>query len=277
MIKLLNLLFILAMFACSWVQSSLPKKEYTSSKIEIQANSYYNMAEYYRAFHKYKESVEMLDEAINLFNMKGDKEKVALCYLRKMSLAILLNNEKDFLKLEKDFELLQKIENLNLSNEMKFIKAKYFYWQKNSASANELINNLISTFIKDKEKSAFYHFYYFSENKTKLNALEIKKYVEEINELYEIYEDGALNNIDILTFSSLQMAHLYASSEQYQEAIVQLNKSKILYKNLENSYQLLDIYDLYISVYGKLNDVEKKTYYEQEKINQEKRIINYLK
>ena len=100
-------------------------------------------------------------------------------------------------------------------------------------------------------------------NPSTSDASERSELTELFNKINELYNDGKLFNIEVLTFSSLVISKIYLNCEDYQSAKKYIEKAEKLYVNLELTSKRGEILKLHIKLHNKQGHKKQEDHYQE--------------
>ena len=251
MIKRFCYLVIIILVSCS----SLPEKTYSKNTIKTVYSNYLAVADNARQQENYPLALTYYTKAIEFAASRNERKDVGIIRLKKAHVYLTTNNATGFESEVNQVKQMILFEKINLSDQLDFILAKSLYANKNTTEANEIIKKLISKYKDFFEKETYYTFQ-FQRYNSGFMSLNVQK--EKISELVDLFEDGDLENIEVLSFCLFQYCRALKnkSSQSFEREI---QKALHFYKIIENQKRIRNCYGLLADFH--INDKNKSAHY----------------
>ena len=237
--------------------SSLPKKEYVRTGKKSLLNHYIQLADSFRLTDNHQEALSYYSKAIEITISINDIQNQGILHLKRASIYLDINKmEKSVIEINVVTKLIN-YRSANLKNELLFIQAKKDHLEGMNTESLVKIDQLIITFKENTEKYVYYSF-----KKIEFNGiLSITKQEKLIDNLVELYNDGELENIEILNYSYFQYAYNLMKLKRYINSVQIIKQALIIYSKLENTRNIKKSYLLLSENYQLLGNIKQSNYY----------------
>ncbi len=157
MIKLIiSISFLIFGVSCSSIseEKTIPHK---STQIGTKAIQYIATGDHYRKKGDYQAALEYYENAAGLFYLKWSKKEFLLSKVKKLLMAMELKKISLVRKEYKTLEKFNRLENLNLQNELGILRIKLNIYDKKYSMAQKEIQKLIDLYHKSQPLKAAYY------------------------------------------------------------------------------------------------------------------------
>lgn len=235
--------------------SSLPEKTYSKNTVKTVYSNYLTVADNARQQKNFKLALNYYDKAIQYASARNERMDVGIIRLKKAQIYLATKNTSAFTTEINHVSQMIKIEQINLADQLNFIRAKSYYMDNKIEEANAIVRNLINKHSGSFEKETYYKFQF---QKYNLGYMRISEQKEKVGELFELFEDGEIENIEILSFSLYQFCTTL-KIEKNKRFEKEIQNALTFYQTIENQKRIKNCYSLLSEYYS--NDIEKSNYY----------------
>ena len=247
-------IFLFVTMSCS----SLPERNYSKNNLKNIYTNYLQVADKARQQENYSLALNYYKSAIDHANARNERYDVGIIHLK---IALIYLYTEDFKNFENETSIVKRMNNyesLGLDNKIDFVFAKHAYMTNNHTLGNKLLTKLLNIYSNkdDSEKTIYYKFQYQKYNPNTYTSVYQKTM---INMLQEWYNDGELENIEILSFCWFQYCTslMNEKSPQFEKEI---QKALKFYRMTENPRRIKTSYKL-MADYFKMSSPEKSDHF----------------
>lgn len=252
--KIRFLLIVLLLIGCS----SIPKKDYRVNNYDQASLDFIKLADRKRQQESYSDAIELYLKA-EVLALKGNKQKtIGISKLKRALIDLVQNNLQSAQTLISEVEESNQIEGLGLSQPINFVKSKVLIAAGDKDGAFILLTNLENQHQFNIEKHAYYKFVRWSYDYQQIEPSSVQKIIDSLTIRYQ---EGNLNNIEILSFVYMEHARWAMNHSKLEQGEKIIQQSIDHFSLLELSPKIAKSFKFASVFYSRHNKLVKSEYY----------------
>lgn len=252
--KIKLLLITLLLIGCS----STPKKDYRVNDLNQASLDFINLADRKRQQESYRDAIQLYLQAESL-GLRGNNQKIVnISKLKRALINLVQGKLQSAQTLINEVETANQIEELGLGHSISFVNSKLLLAGGHKKEAFLLLSSLEQHYQSNIEKKSYYQLVRWSHDYEQIHPASIQK---TIDSLTNRFDDGILDNIEILSFAYIEHARWAADNSGLEQGEPIIQQSIDHFSLLELSSKIATSLKFASDFYDRHDRPKQSAYY----------------
>ncbi|MBI2519982.1 MAG: hypothetical protein HYV97_06185 [Bdellovibrio sp.] len=247
-------------FSCS----SSQKKSFTISELEKRADEYLAVGDRFRLQGRPSDALQYYRSAQNLYFKKWHPSKYTLAGMKETTILVVMG-ELTSAKVRLDYfkNFAQNMGVMEMQADIALSEAMLLYAYEKRDEGTALLDTWCKREDVGLEKRQYMLFYRVWKTQQLPENTSVKDLSQEADAIISRYSSGELENPEVAFFSTLVLAELLESRQEYEEAWNLLTQVVRIHRDSEVIIQWPRIFLVMSRIAAKLNKTELAIFYQQ--------------
>ncbi|TMP24441.1 hypothetical protein CWB99_22115 [Pseudoalteromonas rubra] len=249
-------LFLICMLWLSGC-SSAPERDYQVTRFKRQAAAWLAQGDSQRQQGNYQLALRYYDNAFRYASRRHDPQQMGLARLKQAAVYISQGHTTQAEDKIAEAVMFDKNEHTELKPAIDFMRSKLAFARGQQAQALALVEQLQTRFADDAQRRIYYRWVGWQYAPSRLDWLQAEK---DIQTLFKLKADKALNNIEVLSFVIYHnLVWRIATTRDKVPAALDIAIKH--FASLELTNRLIECFDIAAKYYNDAGDIDRALYY----------------